>query len=163
MSSITIGDSRRIQSKMNNARGGFATPEEILYYTQNTAAAGAIIVMVNPGGYFKIVDIWERHSVAGGAGSKILLKVHDAGVVAAPGAATSGITIWQMASVAADTTANTWQKKGSAGVVWNSSPGNRANGQAVPAQILGPGDTLILDIPASPLNGIFLQIMGVYI
>lgn len=160
MGSVSLGDARRIHSQSHANISGRESPEEVLIFNL-AAAAGAtdLVLFVNPGGVFKVIDVRERHTTPGT--NPITLRVHKAGQVAAPSAAVSGTNIFNLASIVTTTAANTWAKPGS-GVTFSSSPGTAANGRAISAQVLYAGDTLVANIPATVV-GICLQIMGIYV
>lgn len=161
MSSITIGESRRVQSQMKNDVGGMMTPEEVLVFTMGANVTGSAVLFYNTHNVnkFKITDIRERHVTVGT--NPITLRIQDASVVAPPSQANTGTTIYTVASIPTTSTANTWQRAGGT-IQWAGSPGNNALGQAISPRIVGPGDSLIIDVPATVAT-FTVQVMGVWV
>lgn len=134
----------RGKSAMRKGRVGALSPEHVLNY-RSVAAPGAVgTVLFEAEAPCKIVRIRERHATTGGGSSVVKIHRHAAGHVGAPAeAVTTGVTL--VSSMAADSTANTWQS------------GTLETGEGT----LAAGDTLMVITPSTYAN-FLLQVTIVY-
>lgn len=110
MSSLTSGQTlrTRAKSRVSSGKVGYVTPDVLVQYHSNGAAPGAVgqFIFTAPA-KCRIVAMREVHDVAGAAASKIFLRKHVSGQVAAANAAVSGSNIVDLVTggIAADSTA----------------------------------------------------------
>lgn len=134
----------RGKSSMLKGRVGALTPEHTVEY-RSVAAPGAVgAVIFECQGRCKIVRIRERHATTGAGSSVVALRRHAAGQVSAP-AASVGTGVVAVASIPADSTANTWQTVAT----------------VADEEIMEDGDTLMAVTPAT-YAGFLVQITVVY-
>jgi hypothetical protein len=109
VSNLSSGNTLRTRGKSRVASGkvGYISADERISYNSNGAAGVATFVFVAPA-KCRVVAIRENHSTVGAGSSKVFVRKHVAGQVAAPGASTSGANIVDLVNtgIAADSAVN---------------------------------------------------------